>query len=106
MIKNNIFQLIENLPIAKIEFYQMQFGLFTTNFLLKDFILILKNHFIYQFKILTYIAGLDYPENFKRFKLVYDFLSLKFNNRLRVKILIDETLPVNSVSTLFLGAGW
>ena len=106
MIKNNILKLVENLPVVKIEFYQMQLGLFTTNYLLKDFILILKNHFIYQFKILTYISGLDYPENFKRFKLVYDFLSIKFNNRLRLKILVDETLPVNSISTLFLGASW
>jgi NADH dehydrogenase (ubiquinone) Fe-S protein 3 len=106
MTKNNILKLVQRTPIVKTELYQLQYGVFTTNFLLKDFILILKNHFIFQFKILTYISGLDYPENYKRFKLIYDFLSLKYNNRLRVKILIDETLPVYSINKLFKGSNW
>jgi len=106
MKKTNIYKLVENLPNVKTEFYQLQYGFFSTNFILKDLLCILKNHFIYCFKILTYIAGLDYPENFNRFKLVYDFLSIKYNNRLRVKILVDETIPVNSISFIFSGAVW
>ena len=103
---NNIFKLIKNLPNVKIEFHQLQYGIFTTNFFLKDLVCILKNHFIYYFKILTYIAGVDYPNNLKRFLVVYDFLSVKFNNRIRLKILVNETLPVKSLSFLFPGALW
>jgi len=105
-MQNTIFKLVDNLPNVKTEFYRVQYGLFSTNYILKDLLCIIKNHFVYYFKILTYISGLDYPENFNRFKLVYDFLSIKYNNRLRVKILVDETIPVKSISFLFLGSVW
>ena len=61
---------------------------------------------MYQFKILSFISGVDYPNNFHRFKLVYDFLSIKFNNRLRVKISVYETIPVKSINFLFMGSIW
>lgn len=105
-MQNNIFKLVENLPTVKTEFYQIQYGFFSTNFLLKDLLCILKNHFMYYFKILTFISGLDYPENLNRFKLVYDLLSIKYNNRLRVKISVDEKIPVKSISFVFVGAVW
>ena len=31
---------------------------------------------------------------------------LKFNMRLRVKILVDELIPVNSIEKIFSGAAW
>ncbi len=105
-MQNNIFKIVDNLPIVKTEFYQMQYGFFSTNFVFKNLLYILKNHFMYHFKILSYITGIDYPNNFNRFKLVYDFLSLKYNNRLRVKISINEIIPVKSIGFLFLGAIW
>lgn len=105
-MQNNIFKLVDSLPIVKTEFYNIQYGFFSTNYFLKDLLCILKNHFIYYFKILTYIAGVDYPNNFNRFQLVYDLLSLKYNNRIRIKILVDETIPVKSASLIFSGAVW
>ena len=97
---------MKNLPNVKIEFYQLQYGMFTTVFFLKDLVCILKNHFIYHFKILTYISGIDYPENVNRFKLIYDFLSIKYNNRIKLKILVNETLPIKSIAFTFPGALW
>lgn len=102
----SIFKIVDNLPNVKTEFYQLQYGFFSTNLLFKNLLYILKHHFIYQFKILTYICGLDYPKNFNRFKLVYDLLSIKYNNRLRFKIAIHETMPVKSITFIFLGAVW
>jgi NADH:ubiquinone oxidoreductase subunit C len=77
--------------------------LIPTQFLNKILILI-KNHFKYQFKVLSCISGVDFPENFYRFQIVYEFLSLKYNSRLRLKILVDELIPVKSVETVFLNA--
>jgi len=48
----------------------------------------------------------DYPENFYRFQIVYELLSLKFNSRLRLKILVDELIPINSIEKIFSGASW
>lgn len=105
-MQNNIFKIVDNLPNVKTEFYQLQYGFFATNFIFKNLLCVMKNHFMYSFKILSYISGLDYPENLNRFKLIYDFLSIKYNCRLRVKILVDETIPVQSISFIFIGATW
>lgn len=105
-MQSNIFKIVDNLPNVKTEFYQLQYGFLSTNFIFKKLIYLLKNHFMYHFKILSYISGVDYPSSNNRFKLVYDFLSIKFNNRLRVKICVNETMPVKSISFLFLGAIW
>ena len=43
-----------------------------------------------EFKQITDIAGVDFPENEKRFEVIYHFLSFRFNLRLRVKTQISE----------------
>ena len=106
IVQNNIFKIVDSLPNVKTEFYQIQYGFFATNYVFNDLLYVLKNHFKYYFKVLTYISGLDYPENLNRFKLVYDFLSIKYNNRLRLKISVDETIPVKSISYIFIGSVW
>ena len=74
--------------------------------LLTKILSVLKNHFNYQFKILTCISGVDYPENFYRFQVVYELLSIKYNSRIRVKILVDEFIPVDSVEKIYSGSSW
>ena len=98
--------IIKIFPIVRLEFYDKENNLLTPTNLLHDILIVFKNHFKYQFKILTCISGVDYPENFYRFQIVYELLSLKFNSRLRLKILIDELVPVNSVEKIFSGASW
>ncbi|MCS6780469.1 MAG: NADH-quinone oxidoreductase subunit C [Geminicoccaceae bacterium] len=58
------------------------------------------------FKELVDLCGVDYPERERRFDVVYHLLSLKHNQRIRVKIETDETTPVPSVVELFSTAGW
>lgn len=57
-------------------------------------------------KQLIDIAGVDYPEREKRFEVVYQLLSLKYNSRLRVKVATGENEPVPSVVSVFSTAGW
>ena len=56
--------------------------------------------------MLTCISGIDYPNNSYRFQVVYELLSLKFNNRIRIKCFVNELIPVSSVEHVFLGASW
>ncbi|BCX19046.1 MAG: NADH-quinone oxidoreductase subunit C [Geminicoccaceae bacterium] len=58
------------------------------------------------FKELVDLCGVDYPERERRFEVVYHLLSLKHNQRIRVKVETDETTPVPSVVELFSTAGW
>ena len=59
-----------------------------------------------QFSTLVDITGVDYPERAKRFDVVYHFLSLRLNQRIRVKISTDEDTPVPSIVDLHRGADW
>ena len=58
------------------------------------------------FKQLVDVCGVDWPEREKRFDVVYNLLSLKNNQRVRVKLATDETTPVPSVASVFSSAGW
>ena len=59
-----------------------------------------------KFKQLIDIAGVDYPDEEKRFKLVYLFLS--HENNIRIKILIKFQLDesINSLTKIFPSANW
>jgi NADH:ubiquinone oxidoreductase subunit C len=93
------------LPIIRLELYNnKENSLIVPTKFINEILLIIKNHFKYQFKVLTCISGTDNPENLYRFHIVYDLLSLKFNTRLRLKILIDELIPVQSIENIFLNA--
>ncbi len=59
-----------------------------------------------QFKLLVDICGVDWPDRPERFDIVYNLLSLKQNQRIRVKVSTDEDNPVPSVTSLFNAAGW
>jgi NADH-quinone oxidoreductase subunit C len=59
-----------------------------------------------QFAQLMDICGADYPERAKRFDVVYNLLSPKLNQRVRVKLQTDEATPVPSVVDIYPTAGW
>jgi len=59
-----------------------------------------------HFKQLVDLTAVDYPDQAERFEVVYNLLSLKLNQRLRVKLTTDERTPVASVSGVFSAAIW
>ena len=71
-----------------------------------DVVQFLKSNENCKFKQLIDIAGVDYPDNEKRFELVYLFLS--HENNLRVKILIKFQIDqsINSLTKIFPSANW
>jgi NADH-quinone oxidoreductase subunit C len=59
-----------------------------------------------QFKVLTDISGVDYPQREQRFDVVYNLLSLNQNQRMKVKVATDEDTPVSTATGVFSSAGW
>ena len=59
-----------------------------------------------KFKQLIDIAGVDYPENDKRFELIYLFLSHENNTRIKLLIKFEINQPVNSITKIFPSANW
>ena len=58
------------------------------------------------FKQLLDVTAVDYPERELRFEVVYHLLSLRHNQRVRVKLPAGEETPVDSVTGVFSAAGW
>jgi NADH-quinone oxidoreductase subunit C len=58
------------------------------------------------FQALIDICGVDYPERQERFDIVYNLLSIRNNQRIRVKVTADEESAVPSVTGIFSSAGW
>ena len=66
----------------------------------------LKNNNNTKFKQLIDITAVDYPDNDRRFKLVYLLLSHENNQRLVINFTIKENEFVNSFTSIFPAANW
>jgi len=60
----------------------------------------------YRFEQVMDICGVDYPERPERFEVVYNLLSVSLNQRVRVVVHTDATLPVPSVHGIWPVATW
>jgi len=52
------------------------------------------------------VTAVDWPQRERRFDVVYHFLSPTRNQRVRVKIEVDESTPVASLIDVFPGVNW
>ena len=59
-----------------------------------------------HFKQLVDVTAVDYPEREARFEVVYHLLSLKHNQRVRVKLPATEDTAVESITEVYSTAGW
>jgi NADH-quinone oxidoreductase subunit C len=59
-----------------------------------------------KFKQLIDIVGVDYPENEKRFELIYLFLSHENNIRIKLLIKFEVNQTINSITKIFPSANW
>ena len=59
-----------------------------------------------KFKQLIDIAGVDYPENDKRFELIYLFLSHENNTRIKLLIKFEINQTINSITKILPSANW
>jgi NADH-quinone oxidoreductase subunit C len=69
-------------------------------------ILFLKTNKDTKFRQLIDITTVDYPENNKRFKMVYLLLSHQFNQRILISYLINENEVIPSLCKIFPSANW
>ncbi len=73
---------------------------------LLEVVLFLKNNNETKFKQLIDITAVDYPENERRFKLVYLLLSHEFNSRILIDFFINENEIATSLTSIFPSSNW
>ena len=71
-----------------------------------DVILFLKNNEKTKFRQLIDITAVDYPQNEKRFKMVYLFLSHEYNSRVILECYISEDEIVPTITNIYPAANW
>ena len=68
--------------------------------------LFIKNNVNTKFRQLVDITVVDYPEDTQRFKVVYLFLSHKFNQRIILSYTISENEMIPSLTSIYPAANW
>jgi len=71
-----------------------------------DVVQFLKSNEKCKFRQLIDIAGVDYPENEKRFELIYLFLSHEHNLRIKLLIKFQINQTIVSLTKIFPSANW
>lgn len=69
-------------------------------------LIFLRDHINCQYKSVSDICGVDFPERQYRFEVVYNLLSVRYNSRVRVKTLVYEFTIIPSASSIYKAAGW
>lgn len=59
-----------------------------------------------RFETFVDLCGVDYPEKAERFEVVYHLLSMRLNQRVRVRVATDEDTPVPSCVEIWPAANW
>jgi len=73
---------------------------------IEDFVEFLKVDRNCRFSTLVDITAVDYPERPKRFDVVYHFLSMYRNQRIRLRVAIREDEMVHSITGIHPSANW
>ena len=73
---------------------------------LLEVIQFLKSDINCKFKQLVDIVGVDYPDNEKRFELVYLLLSHEHNIRIKILIKFQLNQNISSITKIFPSANW
>jgi NADH-quinone oxidoreductase subunit C len=73
---------------------------------IEDFVEFLRSDGACRFSSLVDITAVDHPEREKRFDVVYHFLSMYQNHRIRVKVAVGEEDMVPSIIEVHPSANW
>ena len=108
-ILKNFEKQINSELTSKIKKSVIQFGELLLEIKENDLIEVvqfLKSNEECKFRQLIDIAGVDYPEDEKRFNLVYLFLSHEKNIRIKLLIKFDTDQVIQSITKIFPYANW
>lgn len=89
--------------------WEVRYGELTVDVALANltgFVEFLKTDKACQFSSLVDITAVDYPGRPKRFDVVYHFLSMYQNHRIRLRVAVREEDMVPSITGIHSSAGW
>nr|YP_010032390.1 Nad9 [Schizocladia ischiensis]QOW07604.1 Nad9 [Schizocladia ischiensis] len=94
------------LPLRNIQLINSQVVLTVDPSHLIQVLVFLRDHTQCQYKVLSAISGVDYPERENRFEVSYELLSVSLNTRLRLKTYVNEVTALDSAVEVYSNANW
>ncbi len=94
----------EDIISCNIEYDQLSLVIVSSS--IEQVTALLKNNNYCQFRTLIDITAIDYPSKEERFVIVYHYLSMQQNIRIRVKSPIRDGQIIPSITNLFPAANW
>jgi len=101
-----IKSLYKIIPLNTVQVFNNEVIIVVHSINLLPVLFFLREHVNCQYKILTAISGVDYPETKNRFEIAYELLSLRFNSRIRVKTYLNEVTSIDSIVSVYSSADW
>jgi NADH/F420H2 dehydrogenase subunit C len=98
--------LLKLLPIFNYTIYNKELSIFIPANKILSILFFLKYHTNCQYKVLSDLCAVDYLNRKKRFNIVYNLLSIQLNNRIRIKVSVNEWEPIDSIITIYQAASW
>ena len=86
--------------------YRDELSVYVKKAFFPDLMKLLRNDKIFNYDLLLDVAGIDRLPDTPRFELVYVLFSLEHNNRLIVKLKVDENDTVPSMTGIWKSADW
>ena len=97
-------ELASKIKFSEIKHQQLYLQIDCDNLI--EVLLFLKNNSYTKFRQLIDITAVDYPEESKRFKLIYLLLSHELNSRIILSYSINENEVIPSITEIFPSANW
>ncbi len=73
---------------------------------LHDVVTFLRDDDTCDFQQLMDVTAVDYPQRASRFEVVYNFLSMTKNHRIRLKTFIEEDVAIDTIADIYPTANW
>jgi len=103
--KNSIEYLTKVFPSVLSYTTQGECVIITTPKTLPKLVTFLKKHTATKYEQLIDLSAIDHPQRKYRFEIVYQFLSVHYNQRLSVAVFTSEAMSMESITPIYSAAG-
>jgi NADH/F420H2 dehydrogenase subunit C len=98
--------LLELLPIVSCYCINRELVLVVKSEDISSVLRFLKNDIRFQFNVLSCISGVDRMNTEYRFGVVYELLSTVYNSRIRIRLVVNESMFLQTAIPIYRNADW
>jgi NADH:ubiquinone oxidoreductase subunit C len=92
-------------PLSLVFILQEELVVKTSSKYVRPLLIIIKRHTPRSYQQLIDITAVDHPKQKQRFEIVYQLLSVKYNQRLMLSVSVSEGIMLDTVTSIYASAG-